>query len=195
MIHDKSRNRLTEDSVFKIAAIKHSLVEHEKLSKDGVFKKYGKIINVDNKLAMDAVLGKNMEAFPDSDDEDESCDSDGDAEDGNINVGGDYNDDGDNVSAAVIDRGYTEQDDLNEEDLTISDDAADLHGGAAASFSFVSLLNALPAPLDDDDNEGIDDPVTIESVVTVDSLAMTQFNTHSVGDLRRALISFLPRGV
>jgi hypothetical protein len=37
---------------------------------------------VDNKLAMNAVFGKNMEAFPESDDEDESCGSDGDTEDG-----------------------------------------------------------------------------------------------------------------
>jgi hypothetical protein len=61
MIHTKSHNRLKEDYVFKIAAIKYSLVEHKKPTKDAIFKKYGKIIDVDNKLAMDAVYGNNIE--------------------------------------------------------------------------------------------------------------------------------------
>jgi hypothetical protein len=74
--------------------------------------------------------------------------------------------------------------------LAISDDEADLHGDTAASFSFASLVNALTGPLDDD-NEVISDQVKIESVITVESLDMTWFNTHGVGDLRRALISFL----
>jgi hypothetical protein len=56
MIHTKSRKRLKKDHVFNIAAIMHSLVEHRKLTKDTAFKKYGKIIDVDNKLAMDAML-------------------------------------------------------------------------------------------------------------------------------------------
>jgi hypothetical protein len=78
--------------------------------------------------------------------------------------------------------------------LAISDDEANLHGDAAASFSFFSLMNTLRDPLDDGD-EVLNDPVTIESVVTVEILDMTWFNRHSVGDLRHALISFLPRGV
>jgi hypothetical protein len=90
--------------------------------------------------------------------------------------------------------GYTEEDDLNEEDLAISDDEADLHGDTAESFSFASLVNTLPHPLCDD-KQVPNDPVTIESVVPVKCLCMTWFNTHSVGDLRRALISFLPQGV
>jgi hypothetical protein len=76
--------------------------------------------------------------------------------------------------------------------LAISDDEADLHGDAAASFLFASLVNALPDPLDDG-NEVLNNPVTLESVVTVESLDMTWFNMHSAGDLRHALISFLPR--
>jgi hypothetical protein len=136
MIHAESRNRLKEDHVFKIAAIKHSLVEHEKLTKDAVLKKYGKIIDVDTKLAMDAVFGKNMEAFPQSNDEDESCDSDGDTEDGDSDDDSDgSSNNGDDVSAAAIDRGYKEEDDINEEDLAFSDDEADLYGGAATSLS------------------------------------------------------------
>jgi hypothetical protein len=87
------------------------------------------------------------------------------------------------VTAAIIDRGYTEE----EEDLVISDDEEDLHEDASASFSVASLVNALPDPLNDD-NEVINDPVTIESVVTVESLDKTWFNTHIGGDLRRALI-------
>jgi hypothetical protein len=87
------------------------------------------------KEVMDAMVGKNMEAFLDSDDEDESCDSDGDAEDDNNGDGSDGNDGGDGVSAAVVDRGYTEQDYLDEEDLAFSDDEADLYGGAATSLS------------------------------------------------------------
>jgi hypothetical protein len=42
---------------------------------------------------------------------------------------------GDDVSAAVIDRGYAEEDDIDEEVLAVSDDEADLEGDAAASFS------------------------------------------------------------
>jgi hypothetical protein len=49
-------------------------------AEQAVFKKYGKIVDVDNKLAMDAVVGNNMDSFPESDDEDESFESDGDAE-------------------------------------------------------------------------------------------------------------------
>jgi hypothetical protein len=45
--------------------------------------------DVDNKLAIDAVFGKNVEAFPESDDEDESCDSDGDTEHGDSDDGSD----------------------------------------------------------------------------------------------------------
>jgi hypothetical protein len=72
------------------------------------FKKYGKITDVDNKLAMDAVFGKNMEAFPKSDDEDEYCDSDGDTEDSDSDDDSDASsNNGDDVSAAVIDRGHT----------------------------------------------------------------------------------------
>jgi hypothetical protein len=56
--------------------------------------------------------------------------------------------------------------------LAFSDDEVDLQGDAAASFSFSSLMNTLPDPLDDDD-EVLNDPVTIESVVTVESLGMT----------------------
>jgi hypothetical protein len=78
--------------------------------------------------------------------------------------------------------------------LAISDDESDLHGDASASFSCASLVNALPDPLDDG-NEVFNDQVTIESVVTVESSGMTWFNTHSVGDLRGAMISFLPQGV
>jgi hypothetical protein len=49
---------------------------------EAVFKKYGYIIDVGIKLSIDAVFGKNMEAFPESDDEDESGVSDGTTEDG-----------------------------------------------------------------------------------------------------------------
>jgi hypothetical protein len=153
---------------------------------------------VDNKLAIDAVFGKNMEAFRESDGEDESCGSGGDTEDGDSDDGSDANgglesNNGDDVSASVIARGYTEEDDLNEEDLAISEDKSDLHGDASASFSFASLMNALPDPLDDDD-EVLNDPVTLASVVTLKSLDINWFNTHSVGDLRRPFISFLTRG-
>jgi hypothetical protein len=64
------------------------------------------------------------------------------------------------VSDTVIDRECTEEYFLNEEDLDISDDEADLHGDASASFSFASLVNALPDPLDNDD-EVLKNPVTI----------------------------------
>jgi hypothetical protein len=58
---------------------------------------------------MDAVFGKNMEAFPESDDEDESCDSDGDTkESDNDDKIDESSNNGDDVSAAVLDRGYTE---------------------------------------------------------------------------------------
>jgi hypothetical protein len=72
------------------------------------------------KLAMTAVFGKNMEAFPESDDEDESCGSDGDSEDGDSEDSSDASDcveinNGDDASAAVIHRGFTEEDDLNDE--------------------------------------------------------------------------------
>jgi hypothetical protein len=68
-------------------------------------------------------------------------------------------------------------------------------GDTVASFSFASLVNALLDP-SDDDNKVINDSVTVESVVTVESLDMTWFDTYSVGDLRRrALISFFPQGV
>jgi hypothetical protein len=63
-------------------------------------------------------------------------------------------------------------------------------GDTAASFSFSSLVNPL-----DDDNEVLNDPVIIESMVTVERLDMTSCNTHIVGELCRALISFLPQGV
>jgi hypothetical protein len=140
------------------------------------------------------VFGKNIESFPKSDNDDESCDSDSDTGDSDEDSDGSYNN-GDDVSAAVIDRGYTEEDDINVEDLAISDDESDLHGDAVASFSFASLMNALLDP-SDDDNKVIKDSVTIESVVTVESLDMTWFDTYSVGDLRRrALISFFPQGV
>jgi hypothetical protein len=59
-----------------------------------------------------------------------------------------------------------------------------------ASFACVSLVNAILDPLDDD-NEVINDPVIIESIVTADSLDMTWCNEHSAGDSRHALISFL----
>jgi hypothetical protein len=65
------------------------LLANEVLTKDAVFKKYGKIIDVDNKLAMDDVFGKNMEAFLESNDEDESCGSGGDTEDGESDDGSD----------------------------------------------------------------------------------------------------------
>jgi hypothetical protein len=78
--------------------------------------------------------------------------------------------------------------------LVILDDGADLHGDTVASSSFASLRNALPDPLDDD-NEVIDDPVTIKTVLTVESVDVACFNTHGGGDLRSALISFLPLGV
>jgi hypothetical protein len=111
MIHTKSGNRLEDDYVFKIAAIKHSLVEHKKLTKDAVFKKNRKIIDVDTKLAMDAVFGNNMEAFPESDDEDEFCGGDGDTEDGDSDDDSDESgvesNNVDDVSAAVVGRGYT----------------------------------------------------------------------------------------
>jgi hypothetical protein len=93
------------------------------------------------------------------------------------------------VSAAVVHRGYTEEDDLNEEDLAISDHAADLHGDASASLEVGSLLNALLDPLYDYD-EVLSNQVTIGSVVAVESLETTWFITHSGGDLRRVLISF-----
>jgi hypothetical protein len=97
---------------------------------------------------MDAVFGKSMEAFPESDDEDESCDSDGDTEDSDSNDdSNDNSNNGDDVPAAVIDRGCEEEDDRNEDDLDISDDEAELHRDGATSFSFVSLVNALPNPL------------------------------------------------
>jgi hypothetical protein len=68
-------------------------------------------------------------------------------------------------------------------------------GDAVASFSFASPVNALLEP-SDDDNKVINDSVTIESVVTVESLDMPWFDTYSVGDLsRRALISFFPQAV
>jgi hypothetical protein len=104
-------------------------------------------------------------------DEDESCGSDGDTEDsGSGDDIDDSSNSGDDVSAAVIDRGHTEEDDCNEEYLAISDDEADLHGDAAALLSFASLVNTLPDPLNDD-NEVISDPVTIESVVTAESFS------------------------
>jgi hypothetical protein len=61
---------------------------------------------------MDAVFGKNMEAFPESNDEDESCNSSGITADGDSDDGSDDNDivvsnNGDDMSAAVIDRGHT----------------------------------------------------------------------------------------
>jgi hypothetical protein len=69
---------------------------------------------VNNKLAMDAVsLERIMEAFPESDDEDESCGSDENAENGGSDGGSDVSDgiesnNRDNyLSAGVIDRGYT----------------------------------------------------------------------------------------
>jgi hypothetical protein len=117
---------------------------------------------------MDAVFGNNIESFPKSDNEDESCDSDGDTGDSDDDSDG-SNNNGDDVSAAVIDRGYTEEDDINVEDLAISDDESDLHVDAAASFTFASLVNALLDP-SDDDNKVINDSVTLESVVTVESL-------------------------
>jgi hypothetical protein len=61
--------------------------------------------------------------------------------------------------------------------LAISDDEADLHGDAVASFSFSSIMNALLDPIDDG-NEVINDPVTIESVVTIESLDMSFGLTH-----------------
>jgi hypothetical protein len=76
---------------------------------------------------------------------------------------------------------------------SISDDEADL-GDALSSFPFASLVNALPDPFDDDD-EVLNDPVSIEYVVTVESLEMTWFNTHIISDLHHVFISFLPRGV
>jgi hypothetical protein len=88
--------------MFKIAAIKHSLVEHKKLTKDAVFKKYGKIVDVANKLTMDAVFGNNLKAFPESDDEDEYSDSDGDNE--YSDSGFDSSNNIDDVSETVIDR-------------------------------------------------------------------------------------------
>jgi hypothetical protein len=94
------------------------------------------------------------------------------------------------VSVAAIGRGYTEEDDCNDEDLAISNDEVDLHGDAAESFSFSSLVDPL-----DDSNEVLNNPVTKESVVTVESLDMTWFNTHSVGNLRHTLISFRPQSV
>jgi hypothetical protein len=45
--------------------------------------------------------------------------------------------------------GYTEEDDINEEDLAFSDDEVDLYGDAGASLSFTSLVNTLPDPLDE----------------------------------------------
>jgi hypothetical protein len=78
--------------------------------------------------------------------------------------------------------------------LAISDDEAEFHGDILASFSFASLMIALPDPLADDDGV-LNDPVTIESVVTAEGLDMTWFNTYIVGGLRRAFISFLPPGV
>jgi hypothetical protein len=129
-----------------------------------------KTIDVDNKLAMDAVFGNNMEAFPGTDDEDEYCDSDSDGDTEDSDDGSDGSSKhGDDVSATVIDRGYKEEGDLNGEDLAISDDEADLHGDATASFAFASLMNALRDALDDN-TEVLNNPVTIVSVVTVESL-------------------------
>jgi hypothetical protein len=67
-ISGSALRRVKEDYVFEIATINHSVLEHKTLTKDAVCKKSGKIIDVDNKLAMDAVFGNNMEAFPESDD-------------------------------------------------------------------------------------------------------------------------------
>jgi hypothetical protein len=78
--------------------------------------------------------------------------------------------------------------------LAISDDEVDLHGDVATSFSSAYIMNALPDPLYDD-NEFLNDPATIESVVTVESLNMTWLKTHSIGDLYRALIPFLRQDV
>jgi hypothetical protein len=58
--------------------------------------------------------------------------------------------------------------------LAISDDEVDVQGDTAASISFISLVNELAEPLDDD-NAVLNDPVAIESMVTVDSLDMTWF--------------------
>jgi hypothetical protein len=53
-----------------------------------------------------AVFGKNMEAFPESNDEDESCDSYFDTEysDSEHNID-DSSNNGDDMSAAVVDKG------------------------------------------------------------------------------------------
>jgi hypothetical protein len=59
-------------------------------------------------LSMDDVFGKNMEAFPESEDEDESCDRDGAIEYVDSGEGSDdSSNNGGDVSATVIDRGYT----------------------------------------------------------------------------------------
>jgi hypothetical protein len=65
---------------------------------------------------------KNVEAFPESNDDDESCGSDGDTEYGDSDDDSDDSDgvesnNGDGVSATVIDRGCTEEEDLNGEDF------------------------------------------------------------------------------
>jgi hypothetical protein len=119
-------------------------------------------------------------SFPKSDEEDESscCGSDDETEDSDRDNDSDVSSNNrDDVQAVVVGRGDTKEYDLNEEDLAISDDAADLHRDAAASFSFSSLVNALSDPLDDD-NEVLNDPGTIEYLVTVESLDLTWFNSH-----------------
>jgi hypothetical protein len=153
------------------------------LTKDAVFKKYGNMIDVDNKLAIDAVFGNNMGAFTEPEDKNGDT-KDGDSDDDSGDSGGLESNNGEDVSAAVIGRGYTKEENINEEDLAISYDESDLEGDAAASFSFASLMNARPVSLDDDD-EVLSDLVTLESMVTVEE--MTWFNTHIGGDLRRAV--------
>jgi hypothetical protein len=65
-----------------------------------------------------AVFGKNMKSFHKSNDEDESRDSDVKTEASDSDNDIDFSsNNGDDVSAAIIDRGYTEEYNLIEEDL------------------------------------------------------------------------------